>query len=1081
MKGSNIYWGLALSGAVLTATLWQTKLNKNAEKISEITPLADRISLFSNPEPMSSGNEIKFLDETFLLGLNHRHMQKKDKISSFEDSLGAGVCVADFNNDGWDDLFFVTGSGNRRHFGSDIWWQDSLPNQFYMNKGGNYFVNITNDAAIKKSFFGIACAASDLNDDGLVDIVVANKGGNIIYENLGQAKFKLHEQAFAEDPKLFSTSILIRDYNQDGKKDILFGNYVTFTQEQNVLELNAGFNTQKNTNFDPALYDAQPDILFISQGDLKFIENKSYIEPNKHGRSLGFYMENNSILVLNDKGSPSQTTSITDENPQLKSIVINARDAERVSSPANNQKSLLLASDAIRGGVYAFSFVGNILNDESWDYGINDEHRLHANTWSILPSDFNLDGTEDLYLANGSLMPHPDTVQTPTGQRSFLLSANKKTGKFVEQRQNNMRNLSARGGATFDLNLDGKIDIVIANNNDYPSLLVNQSPINSPWLGLKCIPINQCMNVDISVNDSTFTNPFKIKQAFASQSGNQFLMPLTTDNDATVKILRDNKVLFSFTGKNHYFLLDLTQKNARELTHSKLNGTQDQSANIEEYIYLLSEQNRSPRAVELENLLVSVPDEQKLLLLDAMNLYKNRLYFQLADVWATAKNKTVSLASIGVLETLELEQSIPTLMNLVSASDINISCKAITAFQFFYWKDEAATERKNWGESPIIQALDSSDKQKVACAIDALAESESYRALSPLTNRLRGDDDYIAMKAARALGMLRQTEVAKDLKFALLNHVSPFVRAEALVALSRLDTDLTDIDLQDVKKPKDSLFNAALVSTLENSDDGVVINSLIPTLLNDKIDSSFTLFKYLSTDQLYVVYNKIADRSKNSGKSPILLAQDIFDIIQLEEFSDLQNPRNIPLIANLEDSQKFQIVEQLPIKKFVQIVMNNPILAENLCKYRDAHVSNNRCELLKNARSTKPEQISTELRQALNSGKYEEAQLLSVMYAKLPGYSFAINQLINDNRLQLTERQFVLTNFVMNVENLQTITNYLKDIEEKDQLKILRNIQDNIPRSSFSSWLASYAKASNMDSIKFYAARFEDKSQKESI
>lgn len=1080
MKGSTIYLSMSFAGLLFIVTIWQ-QASREAEAIPEITPLKERLSFLHPPsKTLDSQYDVSFLDRTFLLGITHRHTQKKDKISSFEDSLGAGVCVADFNNDGWDDLFFVTGSGNRRHFGKDIWWQDGLPNQFYLNMNGKYFSNITNNTDIEKSFFGIACAISDLNDDGLVDVVVANKGGNIIYENLGNAKFRLHENAFFQDPKLFSTSILIKDFNGDSKKDILFGNYVTFSQEQNVLELNAGFNTQKNTNFDPALYDAQPDSLFIGQGNFQFVENQNHIEPNKHGRSLGFYAEDDSILVLNDKGSPSQIALKSHEDSRLKSVVVNARDAERVLTP-NNQKSLLLASDAIRGGVYAFSLTSDTSNDESWDYAVNDEHRLHANTWSILSADFNRDGAEDVYLANGSLMPHPDTAQTSTGQKSFVLSADKKKGQFVEQSQKNMRNLSARGGATFDINLDGKIDVVLANNNDYPSLLVNQSSITSPWLGLKCVPSNQCMDISISVNENVFRAPFKIKQAFASQSGNQFLIPLAVDEDATVNVLRNDRVLFSFTGKNHYFLLDLTQKSARSLVSEKLNATHNLYSTIEEYLYLLSGKERTSRAVELENLLIDVSDEQKLLILDAIKLYKNRLYFQLADAWATDKNKSVSLAAISVLEALELEQSIPTLMNLIESIDDEISCKAIGAFQFFYWKDEAVTERKNWGESAIIRALDSSHQQKVGCAIDALAESESYRALAPLINHLRGHDDYIAMKAARALGMLRQTEVVGDLKFVLSNHTSPFVRAEALIALTRLNAHLTTTELKGITQAENELFNSALLATLENSDDGVVVNSLIPSLFKEGIDSRFTSFTLLKTDQLYAVYKKTTDRYRNSDRNPTLATQDIFDVIQFDEFSSLSDPKTISLISTLEDSQKVQIIEQLSIRQLLQILISLPHLTESLCKYRETQISNNRCNLIKASRGTTPEHISTELRQALNSGKYEDAQLLSALYAKSTSYSVAINRLINDTRLQVTERQFLLNHFVLNINNLQSITSHLINMDEENQLKILRNIQDHAAPTVFTSWLNEYADLSNFDSVKFFASRLAGRTQKESL
>ena len=82
----------------------------------------------------------------------------------------------------------------------------------------------------------------------------------------------------------------------------------------------------------------------------------------------------------------------------------------------------------------------------------------------------------------------------------------------------NERVLSARGSAAVDFNLDGKMDVVIANNNDYPSLLLNDTHAETNWIGIKCIPINKCQTALIEVNSTKYTAPFAVKQAFASQS-----------------------------------------------------------------------------------------------------------------------------------------------------------------------------------------------------------------------------------------------------------------------------------------------------------------------------------------------------------------------------------------------------------------------------------------------------------------------------------------------------------------------------------------------------------------------------------
>ena len=63
----------------------------------------------------------KFSDLTLQSGLFFTHTQGDHHLSSINESLGSGVCVFDYDNDGWQDLFLVNGSGQTRFYGKMHW------------------------------------------------------------------------------------------------------------------------------------------------------------------------------------------------------------------------------------------------------------------------------------------------------------------------------------------------------------------------------------------------------------------------------------------------------------------------------------------------------------------------------------------------------------------------------------------------------------------------------------------------------------------------------------------------------------------------------------------------------------------------------------------------------------------------------------------------------------------------------------------------------------------------------------------------------------------------------------------------
>ncbi len=1066
MKIHNTHTTILGVSAIFIGLLFGLRLYDTAAVTREIPDIKVALPKLTN-KITSSNSPVEFIDETFIRGITHRHTQKKDKISSFEDSLGGGVCVADFNNDNWDDLFFITGSGNRRHFGKENWWQEPQPNQLYINQSGMYFRNETIDSGIKEVGFGIACAAADLNNDGNIDIIVANKGENYIYENKGNGKFNRVTSAFDKNNNYFSTSILIFDANKDGLDDILFGNYVAFEQEQNVLELNAGYETQKNINFEAALYDAQPDTLFINQGNFLFAHNEALLAPNKHGRTLSF-IEDGTILALNDKGSPSEKIFTDPHSNKIGSITVNARDAKIITPPSETGEELLLASDASKGGVYALTLDGEA-NDKSWDYGINHETRLNNTTWAILKGDFNIDGLDDIFLSNGSSMPHPDANKTTTGQGNILLVADKTLINFTQKNLKNERILSSRGAATLDMNNDGKLDIIVNNNNDYPSLLINKTESNNSWIGLRCSPSYLCNNSKVSLDKNLLGKVFKRTTNYASQSSGSHISVITEKSSHIITIENDDfNVEFTLDDTNHYYSINLQEKTIKKLDVEKHLVKPASISDREEFISLLRKNIITHRYRELLNQLSSSDKNDRLIILNEIHETQNRNGFPLADRWASDNDMDVSLKAIKLLEELEKEESIPTLINLIEANNPTISCTALKAFQHFYWKDEAAPERKHWAESTIIKILSSGKPENIECAIDAIAESESYRALKPLLQLLTSENHILAARAARALGMIRQTEAIPALKYELTNSISPFVRAEVLISLSRLNQDLEKIETSHIFKKDNELFNEALIFALKKSTD-LTAHQDIKNFTSNKNSAYASIFNTLNYNELVSAYTLLTE--PNTGKidnydNKLSNRLHITKML-LAKFSDSISIRSI--YPSLSASEKYEIRESATeAVKGLLHEMDMEYAIKNCELKNHEGISINHCK-----HHLTDTEISNTIRSFINSGRYSETIIYAFQSQESIYYSSAINTLLDDKRIQKSELIFTLNNLPLKTDNLEKIASILKSWTAEEQLSTLRSIKKQIPDNIFSNWVSNYTKQISNNAINFYAQGLE--------
>lgn len=141
----------------------------------------------------------------------------------------------DYNNDGYLDLYLLNQPPNpgsySKFFGSDL----TLPEyslQLFKNTGNNSFIDVTKEAGLNRTGFPNSVVASDLNQDGYVDLYVANDfdAPDFLYYNNGDGTFSYETESSLKHTSFYSMGVDSADINNDGELDVMV---VDMTAEDN--------------------------------------------------------------------------------------------------------------------------------------------------------------------------------------------------------------------------------------------------------------------------------------------------------------------------------------------------------------------------------------------------------------------------------------------------------------------------------------------------------------------------------------------------------------------------------------------------------------------------------------------------------------------------------------------------------------------------------------------------------------------------------------------------------------------------------------------------------------------------------
>src|SRR5450432_1707797 len=170
-------------------------------------------------------SQIQFRDITAQAGLHFKHNNAAFGKKYLPETMGPGCAFIDYDGDGFPDILLVNGEdwpGHKR-MASTL--------KLYHNNQNGTFTDVTAQAGLAISMFGLGVAIGDYDNDGRDDIFISALGQSHLFHNNGNGTFTdVTKAAGLWGPNEFSTSAAWVDYDRDGKLDLVVANYVQWSQ-----------------------------------------------------------------------------------------------------------------------------------------------------------------------------------------------------------------------------------------------------------------------------------------------------------------------------------------------------------------------------------------------------------------------------------------------------------------------------------------------------------------------------------------------------------------------------------------------------------------------------------------------------------------------------------------------------------------------------------------------------------------------------------------------------------------------------------------------------------------------------------